>query len=361
MKFRFVQFGEIAELDKRHPIIFENFGQARGRKLGDNPYIDDEFPYLFYLHEGKRLTCYFYSFPDRLYYQDKTFAWAWNGDLFTEPEFRGKGLATDLVAQQVAVQHARGLGWGGVFATEAAIRVYQKLNFSLPGYADRYLYLRSLTPMLREHLGSKTLVSATDGLYQVGRFLVEPILRLAGPKAGAIAEEADPASEDCRNALAQLYYPEMFHFDGGADMLLWKLAARGGNRFYLLKDRATQERLSYLVVRSRKLIEPMAGRYRDFELMTLMDYGLFVHDDRPYDAIITVLFDLFHQSTADVLDIVSSSPELGRRARRRGMWRFGKGMSYKFCVPPAWTLTDDRLTIRNWRLSHFSGDAFTFE
>ena len=361
MKFDFVKFGEIPDLAQSHPLIFEKFGSDQGKLLSDNPYIDDEFPYLFYMHEDNKLACYFYSFPDRMKCDDQIFPWAWNGDLFTDPDFRGQGLATKLVSQQVAVQHELGYGWGGVFSTEAAIRLYQKLNFSLPGYAERYLYLRSLTPLLREHVKSRGLVAVANGLYQAGRFVIEPVLKSTGSKITVTAMEVPTCHRDRHTSLPVTNHDTKFHFDHGVDMLRWKLRADKTNRLYLLKDQATDENLCYIVLRSRNITKPIAGRYKNFEMMSLMDFGLFVDDDRPYDAIISATFNLFENSTAELLDIVSSNQKLNLRARRRGMRSVGKGMSYKFSAPDSWNLPPETMSASNWQLTHFTGDAFGFE
>lgn len=52
---------------------------------------------------------------------------------FTDPAYRGKGLATLLVKNMVRVLHERNIAWAGVFSNSVAIRIYEKLGFAFPG------------------------------------------------------------------------------------------------------------------------------------------------------------------------------------------------------------------------------------
>ena len=106
--------------------------------------------------------------------------------------------------------------------------------------------------------------------------------------------------------------------------------------------------------------EPVAVKYKDFTIMTLMDYGLFIDDETTYLSIIEKLFDLFWQSSAEVLEVISNSEALCAVSRRKGMLRVGKGMSFKYSLPENWDIGDECNRLENWHLTHFCGDGFSF-
>lgn len=156
-----------------------------------------------------------------------------------------------------------------------------------------------------------------------------------------------------------------FRFNDSIVKLNWKIGGcgqKGENicKPYIIKVSATNEIVGYCVVRNKLQIEPIASKYKNFMMMTLMDYGLFVDDERLYLSIIDKLFDLFWESSAEVFEVVSNSETLCAALRRKGMLRVGKGMSFKFSLPESWSISDGYEQLENWHLTHFCGDSFTF-
>ncbi|MCK4549140.1 MAG: GNAT family N-acetyltransferase, partial [Candidatus Krumholzibacteria bacterium] len=290
------------------------------------------------------------------------------GALFTEEDHRGRGLATRLIRESVAILHKRGIAWGGVFSTENALRIYRKLGFTIPGYADRYLFLKSGEAFFNVHIRSKSLSCFLNVLY-MGAIKVIYKVFFSGrwfrgkSHCKLMLEECDEY-----NGIAfqeKIKNSTRFRFNDSIVKLNWKIGGcgqKGENicKPYIIKVSATNEIVGYCVVRNKLQIEPIASKYKNFMMMTLMDYGLFVDDERLYLSIIDKLFDLFWESSAEVFEVVSNSETLCAALRRKGMLRVGKGMSFKFSLPESWSISDGYEQLENWHLTHFCGDSFTF-
>jgi hypothetical protein len=110
----------------------------------------------------------------------------------------------------------------------------------------------------------------------------------------------------------------------------------------------------------KKQIAPLAGKYKNFKLMTLMDFGLFKNDKRIYSVLLKEVVELFWKSDADVLEVISNSEPLIKLMKKQWMIKIGKGMSFTFSVPERWKFDQMNNELSSWHLTSFCGDAFSF-
>ena len=365
-KFKFIEFKELDILKRERPDLYRN---ASSQLLLSCPDVFEDFPCYFYLLDNEEnIVCSVKTFPDTLVTSNKTYPWAWFGALLTDESYRGKGLATMLIRECKNILHKKGIAWGGVFSTDIAIRIYRKLGVTIPGYANRYLYLKSARPFLIAHVRSIFLSSFLNVLYMgTTRFLYKaffskPWIRKRNCRKLIFTEFIE---NDDIAYQKKINHSTIFHFNDSLDKLIWKIRGcnlKTGNicKLYIAKDLKTNDIVGYFVVRNKIQKEPVALKYKDFTIMTLMDYGLFINDDTIYSSIIEKLFDLFWESSTEVLEVISNSEALCAVLRRKGMLRVGKGMSFKFSLPKNWNIGDDCKKLENWHLTHFCGDGFSF-
>jgi GNAT superfamily N-acetyltransferase len=361
-EFKYITYGQVDQLDSLHPLYHKYIPNEKYERLIDCPDISDDFPWFFYIADDERIYSHLSAIPDVLHAEGKTYRWAWTGDLVTDPKFRGRGLAKRVVEETIKILHQRNFIAGGGFATEVTIHIYKKLGFALPGYVSRHLFLKSLRPVLEYHIKPKTIRSIADMLYRVLIFLARPFLRPSiWPRRQRVAltrlNTGDGTATDLE--LPGPRYQTRFHFNDSIAKVLWKIGwTRHDTRLYLMAAEKTKEPLGYFVLREKQVREPILGKYSNFNLMTLMDYGFFKNDETLYRALIDRLSHLFWKSSAHVLEIVSSSDILNGYARRIGMKKVGKGVPFLILSPPDCDLGDHREAIENWHLTHYSGEGF---
>ncbi len=365
-RVKFIEFKELDVIKREQPDLYNN---ASSRLLLSCPDIFEEFPCYFYILDNEdKIVCSVKTFPDRLVVGIKSYPWAWFGALFTKEDHRGKGLATLLIRECRNILHKKGIAWGGVFSTENALRIYRKLGFTIPGYADRYLFLKSGRAFLSVHVRIKFLASFLNILYMgvirvVYRAFLSKRWFREKPHRKVVFEECSEFNDTAFKG--KIEHSAGFHFNDSIFKLNWKIGgcrkkAENACNSYIVRELATNDVVGYFVVRNKLQIEPVASKYRDFRIMTLMDYGLFIDDETVYLSIIDKLFDLFWESSAEVFEVVSNSETLCAELRRKGMLRVGKGMSFKYSLPESWNISDECKKLENWHLTHFCGDGFSF-
>jgi hypothetical protein len=119
--------------------------------------------------------------------------------------------------------------------------------------------------------------------------------------------------------------------------------------------------LLYFLWRVRNTAErPIKEKYSGVKLFSVMDFGYLAS---PVDSqvLIQAATALFDRADADLLEVITYSPELERAARRRGFFSLGSGMSFTFKAPPGHALAKVRSKIEDWCLTHYSGDGYSFE
>ncbi|HYA39785.1 MAG TPA: GNAT family N-acetyltransferase [Syntrophobacteraceae bacterium] len=364
--FSFVEFRQISELDRSHPIIAAQFPSINFSLVQSCPDIEDDFPVLAYLAtQSGNIASYLMFIPDQLYYKSNTYRLAWAGSLFTSPDYRSKGLATVLIHNITAILHARGIAWAGVFSTEIALRIYRKLGFVVPGYARRYLALKSARPFLMAHwpkIPVETFAKhVSDPILK--SFYQYTVMKRRYRTTNVKCIAASMLDLRIQKELFPKYINHTrFHFRNDFEKVRWKvdrISLREGNEceLYILFDTISSKPLGYFVTRLRHQSAPLASRYKNFWLMTLMDYGTI--NDQLYGQILHESMSLFLKSRAEIFEIISNSKEVAKVARSFGLVAVGKGMSFKFSLPAHWRITEEYAELDSWPLTHFCGDGFT--
>jgi hypothetical protein len=365
-QLRVVQLGEVDDLEACHPQVHHLLSPELMAKYALFPGANRETPVFFYLEHEGQVCSYFRTIPDEITVDGRTYPWAWSGDNFTYPDFRNRGLSTKLHGQATAYLHHYGIGRASVYSTDITLHVFKKLRFTLLGFAERYLLLRSASPLLDAHIASaparRILNTISKPFAGTAISSLKLWNRMLQGSTKCTSSEELPA-ETLKGLLSRIASSRYIHFGMDATVLQMKLEiARqtGEMSLWLIQDAKSDECLAYMVVRERVQEKVLAERYRGFRLMTLMDFG-FVVGDRPAAAgIVGHLIHHFLTSNCDVLQIISNSALVNRSALRRGMRKVGRGMSFTFCAPKDWNLPSQCDRLENWHLTNFCGDAFTW-
>lgn len=363
-RFRVVRFGELSSVSQGHPAVSRAIADRLHGSLKNNPFIYESFPCFAYIEDikSKKIVSSIGAYPDKGDIRGLEIDMAWTGAIATDPEYQGRGLASKLVEQINKVLHQSGIFRGSVFSTPVSLHIHRK-GGAWATYCERRFWFRNFEVALRHVIKTRILrnilcffpnaimkfilVLYVFFLKIVFRFNLEKIdFKKCGP---------DQFSH-------QHYRACIAHFCDNYRMLEWKMGHSSNDAVYFIKDPVSRENLAYLIIRSRMITKPFAGKFKDFKMMTLMSFGFFSNDKIGYREIVRASMSVFIKGDADVLDVVSSSPEFNRAARRYGMLRIGKGMSFSF-TPPR-DLKDgikgyDELD--HWHLTHYHGDGFSFE
>jgi GNAT superfamily N-acetyltransferase len=330
------------------------------------PGASDETPLLFYLQVDSKVCSYFRTIPDEVTVDGQTHPWVWTGDNHTYPEFRRRGLSTQLQTRATQYLHERGIGRGSVFSTDVTLHTFEGIGFTIVGYAKRFLLVRSAAPLLRAHFRR----GPRRGLLQA---LAKPVFGAAVTGLGmwnralspfaTRADESSGAHEELPSHLARISATRRVHFS--VDAAMWRskidIAARNGDMLlWAVRDARSDAVIAHAVLRTRFQDEPLAEKYRDFQLMTLMDFSLADGDAKAAAGIVRHAVQYFLQSGCDVLEIISNNNLVNRAAFRRGLVPVGRGMSFAFSAPPQWKLPPEIAQLDMWPLTRFCGDAFSF-
>jgi GNAT superfamily N-acetyltransferase len=360
--------GELDDLARKHPLVYKESAKFSFDDVKGCPDAYDEFPCFFYLVMDDRVVSSFRTFPDKIFIKGRTYPWAWSGSTLTDPSYRGRGLATILNREAVKILHQKGLARSAVFSADATVHIYKKLGFVFPGYVSRFLMLKSLRSFLEAHLRLK-------GICRILDLFSRPALRLIFRyiyglrRFGTLDVKVDkvPVSREKEfvHSFPELHYQNRLHFNDSPSKLIWKtrvsdLRDENDCSLYLIREMSRREPLCYFVLRMKHQREPRGFRYKDFKLMTLMDFGIFKDDNRIYSTLLREIMSFFWKSDAEVLEIISNTEPFNSLMGRRGMAKVGKGVSFIFSVPRDWEWEGEWNELRNWHLTHFSGDAYSF-
>jgi GNAT superfamily N-acetyltransferase len=358
---RHVVFGERGALAEFHPELVSQYPKFVSPYLAGATVYRDDFPYAFYALEDGVVATYLNSFPDTLHWHENQYGWAWNANLFTDPRFRGRGLARKIIEYQLRLFAQHNLVWGGTFSSPAALSLYRKLGFNVVGAAPRMCLLRNPRAFLDHHVSSGAVVRLLSASYQLAYNAAKPII--SGRNSFKRDYSIEPLSVEQFVALRrghQLQYRNRAHWNDDPALLQAKMAVRNSDQVALVRDSSGRP-LLYFLWRVRNTAErPIKEKYSGVKLFSVMDFGYLAS---PVDSqvLIQAATALFDRADADLLEVITYSPELERAARRRGFFSLGSGMSFTFKAPPGHALAKVRSKIEDWCLTHYSGDGYSFE
>lgn len=365
IKVNCVTQGDLSNLKSLHPLVFKIIGRSEHQppafdKLDSCPDITDDFPVYFYMVENENVIASCRCLPDILYLEGKKYRWAWGGAFLVDSSYRGKGLGKKLIRESTKVLHRMDVGRGSVFSTPVALHILRKLGFTLPGYADRFVLFKKVYPFLMPRVKLKTIAHICNVVYLTLFILFRPLLSWMANIKNYKITELD-FQRDTQKVIPTILHYLPYHFNNENDKIRYKISTIKNTRLFFVLDHK-EKLMAYLTIRIRSSEETIGvfKRYAPYRLMTLLDFGVYCYSEKSYELIVNTAINLFLQSDAEILEIISSSPKLNYYARRRGLLKIGVGMSFSFSVPNHWRIGEQAKDIANWPLTHFCGDAYTF-
>jgi GNAT superfamily N-acetyltransferase len=365
--FGYVEYKDIASTDVKDPFLVEVQRMCNLQGLNSCPDIYNSFPCFFYIRdENWRIISSHKVFPDKVYFCGKTHLWAWPGDTFTEETFRGRGFGKLLVDESTKVLHRKNIGRGMVFSNMTTLGIYTKLDYNLPGYVGRFLMVKSFKPIIEAYVKSQNLKAIIGKLstfvvyvYKWYCYMIMKRFRKSFSKALYLDVKLINSGQYKVNNRSQICFNNSF------EKIAWKIEVASGSggvklETFFVFDGNNKHPIGYYIVRLRYQREPIAGIFKEFKLMTLMDYGLFNEEQFKYKIILKEVVQKFFFSDCDVLEVIDNSKLLKNERIKYGFLRGGKGMSFAFSVPNSWDTPLDFQNINFWNLTHFAGDAFSF-
>lgn len=360
MQFNKIRLGELMDLGRYHPLIATHHPKLGNSLLPPIPEDDPDFPVVFYGQEDGQLACFIRSFPDCLTFDGTSVPWAWCGNLMTFPDFRRRGLAQALVEEQLTAFDQSGHVWGGVFSAVPALRLYEKLSFTMVGMAPRLCSVRNLTPFLSHHMPG-AVAKTVGALGKLTMSGVDRALRLRQRWRGKVT--VSTLSPEQLETLLDQTSPESeapAQFDMDASWVLRRRAVRNVDQIMLVRD-AEDTPIGYFLVRQRANQQrPIREKYYGVVSMTVMHFGLLVDQLEAPEQILAAALDHFWPSKADIFEIVTSNEALISAAKQAGLFPLGQGMSFKFMEPGSLKGQLPK-TLSSYKLTHYAGDAFGFE
>lgn len=361
VSIRHVLFTERNEVHELHPELHKQYPAFAVPYLAQTTEYPPDFPYVFYALENGVVASYIDCFCDTLWKDGQQYKWAWNGNLFTDPAFRGRGLAQQIIQDQLTEFAKRGYVWGGTFSSDPALRLYEKLHFTIVGSAPRMCLLRNPRPFLTHHLPGRISASIASVTFRTFYEMVAPILfrqkrfRRSFRLEGINVEEL---TEILRRH--PIHYGDRAHWNDDPALLRAKMEVRNSDQIALVRN-LSGDPLLFFLWRVRETAErPIKEKYSGVRMFSVMEYA-FLAEPRAPDALIEAAITLFEQANGDLLEIVSAPPDLESAARSHGFISLGTGMSFTFMAPPGHPLQHLKTSVADWNLTHYSGDGYSFE
>ncbi|MBN1550655.1 GNAT family N-acetyltransferase [bacterium] len=365
--FNFIDFSQIHSLSSLHPLILRKGNSMHNpiefiSDLKASPDISTDFPFFFYVFKKEKIVASVQTFPDLLFGEKEKYKWAWTADLLTDPNYRGQGAATCVWKNMVKILFEHDVFVGGAFANPITTHICRKMGFTITNTAHRLLFLKSSMAFLSAHVKYKPISSLVDAIYRGSIYVLRrTILRTASlTKSGYEIRKLDYCSFPEYNGFNKLCYGDRYHFDNSKDRIRWKLKSSKNLSFYVILEEARKNPVLYLILKDR-IVNNFAGRYSNFRLMTLMDFGFYSEGEKHLKTLLLVLEKLFWESSADVLEIVTSDPDVIRLAYRSGFVKAGRGVEFWFKAPRDRKLSVKCERIENWHFTHFVSDAYSFQ
>ncbi|MBL4892744.1 MAG: GNAT family N-acetyltransferase [Rhizobiaceae bacterium] len=363
MEIRHVRIGDQDQLDEKHPELTRQYPDQISPNFAVSDSHSRDFTYLFYAIENGQIASYIRSFPDTLFHEGRPHKWAWNSGLFTEPSFRGRGLAGAIIEQQLEEFSRQNLVWGGVFSSPAALRLYERLDFYPLEYSPRLCLIRNIKPFLHHHISNHIISSGGNFVYKLGFSVIQKfVFRPPHTSESSYIEQVTPEQFSALLSKYSIYFPEKFHWEHDASWFLERRKRRNIDKIYTIRLSSAREPNFFIFIRSRTMEKnPIKNRYHGVKMMSVMEFGQFQSYSNFPKHLIEAVLKLFSKSDADMMEFVTSSPSIIKAARKSGFFPIGAGMSFRFKAPKGHPLENMPVKPSDYHLSHYSGDAFGFE
>lgn len=358
---RHVLFSERGNLAELHPELLSQHPKFVNPYLAGAIDYPEDFPYAFYALEDGIVASYLNSFPDTLHWRQQQYRWAWNANLFTDPAFRGRRFAQKIIEHQLTIFAGQGLVWGGTFSSDSALRLYRKLGFKVVGAASRMCLLRDPRAFLGYHLKSNAMVQLLSASYRLAYASAKLfMLRERSFRKQYSIERIDLQELARIESAYPVQYGTRAHWNDEPALLRAKMSSRNRDQIAVVRNSSGRPLLFFLWRVRNTRERPIRERYSGVRMFSVMHFGYLEAPTRA-GVLIDAAIALFHESAADLLEIITSPPDLQSAARRRGFVALGPGMSFTFKTPAGHPLDKLQTEISDWHLTHYSGDGYSFE
>lgn len=356
MEYRVVQWNERELARELHPQLMRARPELLEPPFTENPVaMPDDFPFFFYILDGDVIAGYRRAVPDVAIIDGQETAWAWNFDLFIEPQYRGKGIGKRLVVQQVEEFSRRGIVSGAAFSAPATLRIYERLGFHVLGHAPRLALVRNVRPFLASRARGR---GGWPELAPLGNAILWAIRRLRGIANAAQPVVIEPIE---REGFAREFekiggHSRTRHWARDAE---WLFARMGENdRLWRICSASLIETIGLAVIRDRTVDEtsPDGAKYT-VRRATAMDFAVSDDGEAVWAAMASGLEAYLETSEADMIDVVTSCPAFIAALDARGFGKRGVGMSFAYKTP-TYGADDGDDELCDWHLTHNTSDGF---
>ena len=354
MECRIVRFGQRHNIAKNHPELATARPDLVTPAFPENPVSsDDDFPYLFYFIENGEIVGVRKAIPDLVWRGSETFPFAWCFDTYVNPEHHGKGIGTKLVAVQVEEFERRGDISAAAFSAPAMMRIYEKLGYDVLGCVPKYARLRNTAPFLARKISSNFAVSLLAPFVNAG---LAVWLRLRSDEGNRNIKVRKVSHETFRILSKGFERDNYLYWDQEADWTINRL--QQSDTLYSVHEKSAETPSVILVARLRDQL----GKGASLPIKRLTIVHFIIDEDvaDSFSHLAQAANLLLRQTKADVVDIVTSSPDLQKVLQDRGFSRRGEGMTYVFKAPTCLPLPNaDQQS--DWHLTHYCSDGFLFD
>jgi len=365
--FKYVDVAQLGSLAAAHDLLFLDLNRRHNpsaflEHLERCPDLSDDFPFFFYVLHNDAVIASVKTIPDTLYYGKETYRWGWTGDLYTDPAYRGQGVASYLWENMTLIFQQRNIFIAAAFANTVSAHIFRKMGYAFTDNAHRLLFFKNCRAFLDAHSKYKLLNRSIDQLYRAVVFCLKPFLHRTDHllESAYHVQALDFADPKACSLFDHLQYAEPFHFNASMSRLLWKLSNAPHCTPYAVIEKSSNTPLAYFILKNRYIKHNYAGRYTNFRLMTLMDFGARSKNHSDTDAWVYFLIKSFWDSDAEVLEAISSRPCLIDRLKHKGFVKAGRGADFFYKAPLQQELPAGSMQIENWHFTHFASDAYSF-
>ena len=365
--FGFLDFSNKINIDylKKQNTIFKDSKHSPNKfieSIKTCPDLHDDFPYFFYIMHQAKIIASVKGIPDILFAQETNFKWAWMGDLYTNPHFRGQGIASILWENMLDIYQKRNYFVAGTFANAISAHICRKMGFTFTDKAHRLMFLKKINKFLKPYSRITLLNYFIDYFYRAIVYASKPLVHRDVPHNYKNYEiiKIDFSNLQDLNIFNTLKYNIPFHFNDGKSKVFWKLNSANDFSSYIVIESISKKPILYLILKYRKIKHMFAGRFTNFKLMTLMDFGMKSGTKFELELLIQILLSEFWKSDAEALEIVTSLPVLIHKLYRKGFFKAGQGIEFFFKPPNKLEQQFLSRKIEHWHFTHFVADGYSF-
>ncbi|MGB3737842.1 MAG: GNAT family N-acetyltransferase [Pontixanthobacter sp.] len=355
MEYRYATIGEADRMAELHPELFAARPDLASPAFPENPIAGEaDFPFIFYVSDGADIVGSRKAIPDTALIGGTRFDWSWCFDTYVSPNHHGKGIGKKLVAMQVEAFERLNIISGAAFSAPAMMHIYAKLGYRVLECAPRMTLVRDPKPFIAAKLPFEPVLSMASAAAALALKMEQ---RLRGSRKADREFRLTPID---REAFASRFQNAEFRsgINHWALSDAWPVARLHHNdELVLVEGEGSGDALALMVLRERA-VDPTsnaAPRRLSIVYFVPLEAGAGVTD-----IIAAGVARLLSERKMDVVDLITSSPDLIESFRKRAFRARGEGMTFVYKIPSALDIPQFE-DIADWHLTHFCSDGFLFE